>query len=268
MSSSPGAEPLRPAAPRVVIADDDALFRSGVRAALQDAGIVVIAEADNGRDAIDLAVHFRPDVVLMDVVMVGDGRDLRHARDRRRARRRSASSCSPAREDAELGMIGLRAGADGHLVKGLAYDDARRRGPRRRRRRAGRWRRPSLRRLIERLRALPDGGLGVRPVRSTLTSREWEVLDLLCAGLTVDDDRRSARPRARHRPNARKAHPAQARRALAGRGHRDGERDPGDLRARPPRAPRAEDVRGRRRHERREVRVVVRTSRLAPRVGG
>ena len=31
MSSSPGAEPLRPAAPRVVIADDDAVFRSGVR---------------------------------------------------------------------------------------------------------------------------------------------------------------------------------------------------------------------------------------------
>ena len=71
MSSSLGVEPLRPAAPRVVIADDDAVFRSGVRAALQDAGIVVIAEADNGRDAIDLAVHFRPDVVLMDVVMVG-----------------------------------------------------------------------------------------------------------------------------------------------------------------------------------------------------
>ena len=45
MSSSPGVEPLRPRAPRVVIADDDAAFRSGVRAALQDAGIVVIAEA-------------------------------------------------------------------------------------------------------------------------------------------------------------------------------------------------------------------------------
>jgi two-component system, NarL family, response regulator LiaR len=42
------------------------------------------------------------------------------------------------------------------------------------------------RRVIDRLRALPDGGLGVRPVRSELTTREWEVLDLLCGGMSVD----------------------------------------------------------------------------------
>ena len=122
MSSSPGAEPLRPAAPRVVIADDDAVFRSGVRAALQDAGIVVIAEADNGRDAIDLAVHFRPDVVLMDVVMVGmDGISATRA-IAGRAPEVSVVLLTSS-QDAELGMIGLRAGANGHLVKGLAYED-------------------------------------------------------------------------------------------------------------------------------------------------
>ena len=185
MSSSPGAEPLRPAAPRVVIADDDAAFRSGVRAALQDAGIVVIAEADNGRDAIDLAVHFRPDVVLMDVVMVGmDGISATRA-IAGRAPEVSVVLLTSS-QDAELGMIGLRAGANGHLVKGLAYEDlvaavriAAEGDP---------VLAPAVaRRLIERLRALPDGGLGVRPVRSTLTSREWEVLDLLCGGLSVDD---------------------------------------------------------------------------------
>ncbi len=185
MSFTAGAEPLRPAAPRVVIADDDAAFRTGVRAALQEAGIVVIAEADNGRDAIDLAVHFRPDVVLMDVVMVGmDGISATRAIAGR------APDVSvvllTSSQDAELGMIGLRAGANGHLVKGLELDDLVAAV------RSAAGGEPVLapavaRRLIERLRALPDGGLGVRPVRSSLTSREWEVLDLLCAGLSVDE---------------------------------------------------------------------------------
>ena len=178
-------EPLRPAAPRVVIADDDAVFRSGVRAALQADGVIVIAEADNGRDAIDLAIHFRPDVVLMDVVMVGmDGVSATRAITARAPDVRVVLLTSS--DDAELGMIGLRAGANGHLVKGIALDDL----VAAVRQAAGGD--PVLapdvaRRLIERLRALPDGGLGVRPVRSTLTSREWEVLDLLCAGLNVDE---------------------------------------------------------------------------------
>lgn len=185
MTWSAGIEPLRPAAPRVVIADDDAVFRSGVRAALQDAEIIVIAEADNGRDAIDLAIHFRPDVVLMDVVMVGmDGISATRAIAARAPEVRVVLLTSS--DDAELGMIGLRAGADGHLVKGIDLDElvlAVRRAAN-----GDPVLAPDVARLlIERLRALPDGGLGVRPVRSSLTSREWEVLDLLCAGLSVDE---------------------------------------------------------------------------------
>ena len=142
MSSSAGGEPLRPAAPRVVIADDDAVFRSGVRAALQDAGIVVIAEADNGRDAIDLAVHFRPDVVLMDVVMVGmDGISATRAIAGARARgqRRAADELAGCRAgDDRPARRRQRPPGQGPRVRG-----ARGRRPQRRRRASRCWRRPS-----------------------------------------------------------------------------------------------------------------------------
>src|SRR6476619_7718672 len=64
-----GQERTAPA--RVIIADDDPFARRTVRDALQDAGVVVIAEASNGTEAVELRVHYQPDVVLMDVVMPG-----------------------------------------------------------------------------------------------------------------------------------------------------------------------------------------------------
>src|SRR3954463_15082537 len=57
-------EPLR-----VVIVDDDALTRRMVRDALQDAGVVVIAEAGGGREAIELCLYYKPDVVVMAFVI-------------------------------------------------------------------------------------------------------------------------------------------------------------------------------------------------------
>ena len=54
---------------RVIVADDDPLARRMIRSALQDAGIVVVAEARNGREAVELTQYYGPDAVLMDVVM-------------------------------------------------------------------------------------------------------------------------------------------------------------------------------------------------------
>jgi DNA-binding NarL/FixJ family response regulator len=182
IAANGGHEARQPA--RVVVVDDDEQLRGRLRAALQDAGLTVIAEADNGRDAIELAAHYKPDVMIMDIVMANiDGLSATRQIVARAPTVRIL--LLTASDDVDLGMVGLRAGAAGHQVKGVPAEqvvDAVRRmadgepvvGP------DLTWR------LIESLRQLPVGGQGVRPVRSKLTPREWEVLDLLCAGRSVD----------------------------------------------------------------------------------
>ena len=58
-----------PAAPRVVIADDQTLVRGGFRMILGAAGIPVVAEAADGTQAVAEVLKHRPDVVLMDIRM-------------------------------------------------------------------------------------------------------------------------------------------------------------------------------------------------------
>ena len=54
----------------VLLADDHAVFREGLRALLEaEADIEVVGEAKNGRQAMKLAQKLRPDVVLMDICM-------------------------------------------------------------------------------------------------------------------------------------------------------------------------------------------------------
>jgi two-component system, NarL family, response regulator len=71
----PFSEPALPAphaaAPaRVLVVDDHALLRTGVANIINhDPGLQVIAEAGNGREAVDAFVRWRPDVTLMDLRM-------------------------------------------------------------------------------------------------------------------------------------------------------------------------------------------------------
>jgi DNA-binding NarL/FixJ family response regulator len=54
----------------VLLADDEVMIRAGVRAILDlDQDITVVAEAGDGREAIELAVAHRPDVALLDIRM-------------------------------------------------------------------------------------------------------------------------------------------------------------------------------------------------------
>src|SRR5919106_3661187 len=54
---------------RAVVADDDALARRTIDDALRRAGIVVVAEAADGREAVELVLQHEPDLVVMDIVM-------------------------------------------------------------------------------------------------------------------------------------------------------------------------------------------------------
>jgi DNA-binding NarL/FixJ family response regulator len=55
---------------RILLADDQALIRSGIRALLDaEDDIEVVAEAADGRQAVELAAEHRPDIVLMDIQM-------------------------------------------------------------------------------------------------------------------------------------------------------------------------------------------------------
>lgn len=53
----------------VLIADDDSEIRKSLRALLLFSAVKVVAEADNGRDAVELAILHRPQVALMDISM-------------------------------------------------------------------------------------------------------------------------------------------------------------------------------------------------------
>jgi DNA-binding NarL/FixJ family response regulator len=170
---------------RVIVADDDPLARRVVRGALQDAGIVVVAEAGTGAQALELTLFYQPDAVLMDVVMPElDG--ISAMRKIHKSRPHQPVILLTSADD-DVGLVGLQAGAIGFLNKDLNIDALPRavvgavHGEAAISRSMGT-------RLLEQLRRRPEGrAQGLRPVRSQLTSREWEVLDLVCERKTTDE---------------------------------------------------------------------------------
>src|SRR3712207_4766742 len=106
---------------RVIVADDDALVRRVVRDALQRAGIVVIAEAGSGREAIELTLYYKPDVVLMDLVMPGiDG--IAATREIVAGLPDTKIVVLSSSDDDELGLLSLRMGACGYLTGTVDVD--------------------------------------------------------------------------------------------------------------------------------------------------
>ena len=107
---------------RVVIADDQALFREGLRTLLSTRPEVeVVGEAANGDEAVGLVGRLQPDVVLMDLRMpVTDG-IVATARVRERWPAIPVLVLTTFDDDASL-FGALRAGAAGYLLKDVSSE--------------------------------------------------------------------------------------------------------------------------------------------------
>lgn len=169
---------------RVLLADDEAMIRAGVRAILEaDPGIEVIAEAGDGREAVELTQGHRPDVALIDIRMPRLDGLAAAAEIRRTVPETAVIIVTTFSEDAYIARA-LADGASGFLLK------------------AG-----DPRELIAGVRAVADGaaylsprvahrviaelagdrmsrGAAARELADALTAREREVLGLLGAGMS------------------------------------------------------------------------------------
>lgn len=103
---------------RLVIADDHALFRDSLRSLLTSHGVEVLGEARNGKEAIDLAWRYKPDVVLMDLMM--PEMDGLEATKRLVAELPEVKVVVLTASDDESNLFeAIKAGAKGYLLKDL-----------------------------------------------------------------------------------------------------------------------------------------------------
>lgn len=170
---------------KVIIADDHALFRDGLRSLLEAHGTDVPAEARNGQEAVELARLHRPDIVLMDLDMpVMNGLD---------ATRLISAELQDVRvvvltaseDDADL-FEAVKSGARGYLPKnlearelfgfleGVLKDEP--------------ALTPNLARKVLGEFAKGPAPEPEEPAAASLTDRERDVLDLLVQGVTSNRD--------------------------------------------------------------------------------
>jgi DNA-binding NarL/FixJ family response regulator len=169
---------------RILIADDHAILREGVRALLATADdIEVVGEAADGREAIDLAQQLEPDLILMDVAMPGLGGLEATLEIRRRVPRAKIVVLSQYGEPEYVRRF-LKAGVSGYVLKKAAGAE-----------------------LVAAIRAVMRGGLVLDPevartalqdtgapddgeapdAYESLTDREKQVLKLVAEGHTNKD---------------------------------------------------------------------------------
>lgn len=105
---------------RVIIADDHAVVRQGIRTVLEEVeGLRVVAEAGDGDEALALAEEHEPDVVVLDVSMPGKT-GLEVARELRERGSGVAVLILSMHDEPEYVLEAVRAGAHGYVLKDMA----------------------------------------------------------------------------------------------------------------------------------------------------
>lgn len=107
---------------RIVLADDHLIVRQGLRALLEKDGLKVIAEAENGREAVELARTHKPDVAVLDLMMpLLNG--LEAGREILQNRYAAAVILLTMHTEEHQIAMALRAGIRGYLLKTQAAED-------------------------------------------------------------------------------------------------------------------------------------------------
>src|SRR5579871_2127967 len=162
----------------VMLVDDHAIWRGGVRSMLDDTEFQVVGEAGSGKEAIEVARQAKPQMTLLDIRMAGgDGLDALVALKQEHPR--MAILMLTTYENPTYMARAVAGGAAGYLLKGIECDE-----------------------LLASLRAVADGEMlltaqdlvrslrgisaqstGAMDLSEPLSEREQEVLQLLSTGL-------------------------------------------------------------------------------------
>jgi DNA-binding NarL/FixJ family response regulator len=165
---------------RLVVVDDHMVFREGLRALLGRVDdIEIVGEAANTQDAVEVTEALRPDVVLMDLNLPGDGGEAATTTILAAHPEVAVLVLTMHSDDAHL-RHALQAGARGYLLKDAEPDAI-------------------IRAIlaVHEGQAIFDPGIAARVIAATgtpqadrpfpvLTEREFEILDRLARGLRND----------------------------------------------------------------------------------
>jgi DNA-binding NarL/FixJ family response regulator len=174
---------------RIVLVDDHALFRLGMRHLLErEADFEVIGEAEDARSAIDMAVDQNPDVVLMDLSLPSPG-GIEATQRIKRQLPTTAVIVLAAAEDEDSLFDAIKAGAAAFILKEVNPADL---VAIIRRVSSGEYlindkvfSRPSVAsRVLKEFRELAIYGQEAQPIFAPLSPREVEILDNIAQGMT------------------------------------------------------------------------------------